>query len=261
MSSVGDATGPNVPCRAPCACLRLQHPDETLPSVLSSQTSRVTQPENPGLEKPRDKHLDATRFAGCIVRPGWFVVFNLGKFMKRMQFVLALALVGSMGSAAAAAVGQGYPGDLVGQNLTINNTVSGSGTPIADVFSFDIDSLLSDAIATSVNVKLQFSGSTLVYDISNFAITLKDTSGYVYAFDNMFDSSGALNLQATMAPPTLGSAFYQFVVTGTTAATNGGSYAGALATAPMPEPQTWLKLLAGLGLVGMMVGRIKYRPD
>ncbi len=184
--------------------------------------------------------------------------------MKRTQFVLALALAGSMGSAAAAAVGPGYLGDLVGQNLTINNTVSGFGTPIADVYGFDIGSLLSNAIATSVNVKLQFSGSTPstpVYDISNLAITLKDTNGFVYASDNTFDSSGALNLQATLAPSILGSAFYQFVVTGTTAGSSGGIYAGALAAAPVPEPQTWLMLLAGLGLVGMMVERVKRRPN
>lgn len=180
--------------------------------------------------------------------------------MKHMQFVLALALAGSMGSAAAATVGPGYLGDLVGQNLTISNTVSGFGTPFADVYSFDIGSLLSEAIATSVNVKLQFSGSTPIYDISNFAITLKDTNGVVHGFDNTFDASGALNLQATLAPSTLGSAFYQFVVSGTTAGSSGGIYAGALAAAPVPEPQTWLMLLAGLGLVGMMVERVKRRP-
>jgi PEP-CTERM motif-containing protein len=180
--------------------------------------------------------------------------------MKRTQFVLALALAGSMGSAAAAVVGPGYLGDLVGQSFSIGNTLSGLGTPIADIYGFDIGASTSEAIATSVNVKLQFSGSTPVYDISNFAITLKDTSGFVYAYDNTFDSSGALNLQATLAPSTFGSTFYQFVVTGATAGTSGGSYAGALAAAPVPEPQTWLTLLAGLGLVGMMVERVKRRP-
>ena len=59
--------------------------------------------------------------------------------MKRMQFVLALALAGSMGSAAA--MGPGYLGDLVGQNVSITNTISGLGTPIADIYSFDIGTL------------------------------------------------------------------------------------------------------------------------
>lgn len=182
--------------------------------------------------------------------------------MKRMQFVLALALAGSMGSAAAAAVGPGYLGDLVGQNFSIGNTVSGLGIPVADLYSFDIGALTSEAIATSVKVTLQFgSGSTPVYDISNFAITLKDINGTVYGTDNTFDSNGALNLSATLSPSTVGApGFYQFVVSGTTSGTAGGIYAGALSAAPVPEPKVWLTLLAGLGLVGMMVERTKRRP-
>jgi len=189
---------------------------------------------------------------------GVLVVFIGRKFMKRTQFVLALALAGSMGSAVAA--GPGYLGNLEGRNVAIANTINGFGTPVADIYSFDIGSSLSNAIATSVKVKLQFAGSTPLYDISNFAIALKDTNGHVYASDNTFDPSGALNLQAMLAPSTFGSMFYRFAVTGTTAGTAGGIYAGALAAAPVPEPQTWLTLLAGLGLVGLMVERIKRRP-
>jgi hypothetical protein len=179
--------------------------------------------------------------------------------MKRMQFVLALALAGSMGSAVAS--GPGYLGDLVGQDVSIGNTISGFGTPIADIYSFDIGTMTSEAIATSVKVKLQFgSGSTPVYDISNFAITLKDVNGIVYGTDSTFDPSGALNLSAILLPSTVAApGFYQFVVTGTTAGTAGGIYAGALSAAPVPEPRTWLMLLAGLGLVGMMVERAKRR--
>ena len=180
--------------------------------------------------------------------------------MKRLQFVLALALAGSMGSAAA--VGPGYLGDLVGQSVSIANTLSGLGTPIADVYGFDIGALTSEAIATSVKVTLQFgSSATPVYDISNFAITLKDINGTLYGTDNTFDSSGALNLSATLSPSAVAApGFYQFVVSGTTAGTSGGIYAGALSAAPVPEPRAWLMLLAGLGLVGMMVERIKRRP-
>ena len=113
-----------------------------------------------------------------------------------------------------------------------------------------------------MKVTLQFgSSNTPVYDISNFTITLKDINGTIYGTDNTFDSYGALNLSATLLPSTVGApGFYQFVVTGTTAGTAGGIYAGALSTAPVPEPNTWLMLLAGLGLVGLMVERTKRRP-
>lgn len=182
--------------------------------------------------------------------------------MKRMQFMLALALAGSMGSAAASTVGPGYLGDLVGQNVSIAHTVSGLGTPIVDVYSFDVGSFASEAIVTSVKVKLQFgAGSTPVYDISNFTITLQDTDGTVYGTDSTFDSGGALDLGAILSPSAIDApGFYQFVVTGTTAGTAGGIYAGALSAVPVPEPRAWMTLLAGLGLVGMMVERTKHRP-
>jgi len=183
----------------------------------------------------------------------------LENYVYRMKALLGLMLAGFMGAAAAA--GPGYLGDLVGQNISINNTISGLGTPITDVYSFDIGSTTSETIATAVKVKLQYgSSSTPTYDIINFAITLLDTGGMQYAFDNSFDGNGALELSAVLAPSMLGApGFYQVVVTGTTAGSAGGIYAGALssAPAPVPEPKDWMLMLAGIGLVGMMVGRVK----
>jgi len=179
----------------------------------------------------------------------------LENYMYRMKALLGLMLAGFMGAAAA---GPGYLGDLVGQNVSINNTISGLGTPITDVYSFDIGSTTSETIATAVKVKLQYgSSSTPTYDIINFAITLLDTDGMQYAFDT-FDGNGALELSAVLAPSMLGApGFYQVVVTGTTAGSAGGIYAGALSATPVPEPKDWMLMLAGIGLVGMMVGRVK----
>jgi len=180
----------------------------------------------------------------------------LENYMYRMKALLGLMLAGFMGAAAA---GPGYLGDLVGQNVSINNTISGLGTPITDVYSFDIGSTTSETIATAVKVKLQYgSSSTPTYDIINFAITLLDTGGMQYAFDNSFDGNGALELSAVLAPSMLGApGYYQVVVTGTTAGSAGGIYAGALSATPVPEPKDWMLMLAGIGLVGMMVGRVK----
>lgn len=180
--------------------------------------------------------------------------------MKLVQTMLALGLAGAMSSAAA--VGPGHLGDLVGQNVEIFNSIPGLGTSISDVYSFDIGSVSSEAIATSVKVTLQYgSSSTPVYDISNFAIALRDTDGMQYAFDDTFNAFGALELSAVLSPSTLGvPGFYEFVVTGTTAGTAGGIYAGALSATPVPEPKDWLLMLAGIGLVGMMVERAKRRP-
>lgn len=177
-----------------------------------------------------------------------------------MNFIKALPgllLAGFMGTASAG--GPGYLGDLVGQSVSIGNTLSGQGTLVDDVYSFDIGSITSEVIATSVKVKLQFgSALTPVYDISNFAITLRDTDGVEYAFDNTFDVSGAMELSAVLAPSSPGMpGFYEFVVSGITSGSEGGIYAGALSAAPVPEPKDWMLLLAGIGLVGLTVGRAK----
>ena len=174
--------------------------------------------------------------------------------MKFVQSLLALALLGAVGSAAA--VGPGYLGDLVGQNPAITNTINGLGIGFTDIYSFDIGSISAETIATAVKVTLQFNAnSTPIYDISNFAIALKDVNNVQYAFDNTFNN-GALELSATLAPSVVGlPGFYEFVVTGTTAGTAGGIYAGALSAQPLPEADTYGMMLAGLGLVGFMISR------
>lgn len=175
--------------------------------------------------------------------------------MYRMKALVGLMLAGFTGTAAA--VG---PGDLAGQDLSINNTISGPGVPITDVYSFDIGSTMSETLATAGKVELQYgSSSTPTYDISNFVISVLDTNGVQYAFDDKSsDANGALELSAVLAPSILGApGFYQFVVAGTTAGGAGGIYAGALSATPVPEPKDWMMILAGIGLVGMMVGRFQ----
>ena len=187
------------------------------------------------------------------------VNFILAIDMKFAQTLLALALAGAMGSATATTtyIGPQYLGDLVGQSVIINNTVGGFGTPIVDVYDFDIGSYTSETIASSIKIKLQYgTASQPVFDISNFAISLKDVNGFTYAADNTFDALGQLELNAILAPSALGSpGFYQFILTGTTAGTSGGTYLGSLSAAPIPESETYGMMLAGLGLLGFMVLR------
>lgn len=181
--------------------------------------------------------------------------------MFRTKALLGLMLAGFMGSAAA--VGPSYLGDLVGKTFDIGNTIGGNGISFADSYDFDIGSFTAETFATAVQVTLKYTigtTTTTAYDISNFAIELKDVNNIQYAFDNIFNN-GVLELSATLAPSDIGSpGFYQFVVSGTTAGSSGGIYAGALTAQPIPEADAYAMMLAGLGLIGMMVrSRGRYR--
>lgn len=59
-------------------------------------------------------------------------------------------------------------------------------------------------------------------------------------------------------PLSLAAGTYTLQIRGTVSGTNGGSYAGVLnLTNPVPEPETYAMLLAGLGLMGFIYRRKK----
>lgn len=180
--------------------------------------------------------------------------------MKFLNAVLAVTLAAPMG--ASAALAPGYLGDLRGQSLVVGNTVQGAiGTAVADVYSFDIDALGAETVAAAVEVSVQFGTSiTPILDIANFAVVLRDMNGVEYAFDNTLNASGAAEFQTMLAPSTAGlTGFYELVVTGVTAGSVGGAYLGTLSAQAAPEPKQWMLMLSGLGLVGLMVERVKRR--
>jgi hypothetical protein len=171
-------------------------------------------------------------------------------YMKLVQALLALALAGAMGSAAAAsAVGPGYLGNLTGQSISIGNGFA-AGALINDLYTFDI--LPQSATAgTAVTISLDFGGQT-AFAISNFKIAFEDSANNVITFNDT-PVNNALSISANL-PAASG---YQFVVTGDATGTLGGSYGGALAAvaASVPEAKTYGMMLAGLGLVGFVVYR------
>ena len=175
--------------------------------------------------------------------------------MRFVQTLLALALAGAAASAAAVPVGPGYIGNLVNADVAITNS-HGNNVVFADVYSFDIETFLSEAIATSVRVVLSFNDGPAIYNIEDFKIELKDTDGFSYATDVVPDSLGNYSLAAYLNPSAAGApGFYQFIVSGKATGTAGGLYAGALSAQPVPEAETYAMMLAGLGLVGFLVSR------
>lgn len=104
---------------------------------------------------------------------------------------------------------------------------------------------------SDVPLSVQFGSFTLtVTDITGLNATIYDSSNNVYTWFVPNGSPDYLVLpQSTFFAP--GS--YTLNVGGTAAGSNGGMYTIAAVTVPVPEPQTWAMLLAGIGLVGMSV--------
>lgn len=169
--------------------------------------------------------------------------------MFRTKALLGLMLAGFVGSAAA--VGPGHLDNLSGASYSIGSSFGPLST-IHDIYTFDI--LPFSAVAgTAVTINLDIpllAGAE--FSISNFGVEFRDATNTLIASD--FQTSPTdytVEIAADLAAGT----GYQFIVLGNVTGTLGGSYGGVLAAAPIPEAETYLMLLAGLGLVGLMVVR------
>lgn len=177
-------------------------------------------------------------------------------FTLRTQIFLGLAIAGFMGSAAAVGpVGPGYLGNLSGQSVSIGNSF-GPASVFNDLYTFDILPLSSVA-GTAVTINLDIPLLTgAAFSISNFGVEFRDSLDHLITSDfQMSPTDYTVEILANLAAAT----GYKFLVSGDVTGTLGGSYGGALAAAPIPEPRDWMLMLSGLGLVGLMVGRHKRR--
>ncbi len=135
------------------------------------------------------------------------------------------------------------PGQLAGAQ---NNFFS-------DKFTFSISgindlSALVTSLKTSVNSGLTMTGLS----VNNASgIVLQGTLDAI----NFAPSEQAWVLQSGMTPLAAGSYFLQ--IDGFVASSTGGSYSGNLAISPVPEPESYGMLLAGLGLLGFVARRRK----
>ncbi len=110
-----------------------------------------------------------------------------------------------------------------------------------------------DALATAVSndalTKFNIDGGKVELFMSNGDINYaNDVSMGSFAFD-----STAIN--STFSHLSAGDYYYQ--VTGAVMGNKGGGYQLFSEVSPVPEPETYAMLLAGLGLVGFMVRRRK----
>lgn len=161
--------------------------------------------------------------------------------MKKLAIVAALTAA-SVSSAWAV----GGPLTFVGNTASFSSSVSGT---FNDVWTFNVVAPGANAAASVTNVSIFGTGG-----ITGFMGTL---------------ASVPLISSSVPNPPVVVSVlagFTGFLVPGAytltiggTAGAGGASYGGNLVLTPIPEPETYALMLAGLGIVGFMAARRRNR--
>jgi hypothetical protein len=185
------------------------------------------------------------------------------KEVKMIKTSLKLTAVAAM--LAGASVGaNAATTDLgtiaLGQPATFSGVVAGSGTSINDLFTFTLDSGNTSSGYSVVNIPLSFTGGEWNTALATLTLS-SNADGIVGNGDDQMLASAIWN-QGSNSNDSLSLSYDSAItgpayitITGVTDGGNGGIYSGAIAAAPVPEPETYAMLLAGLGLMGAVVRR------
>lgn len=181
--------------------------------------------------------------------------------MNKTKSLLA-ALVfasASLGSGAALAEDISQPPEA----LTL---LDGSGF-FGDTFAMDnMGDTFSDHFTFSVT-GLPHDLDAIISSISGSADTGLDITGLaVYSEAGTLIANGTslmtgMNDVWTLSADNLALGNYYLQVSGTLVSDTSGSFGGAVMLMPVPEPETYGMMLAGLGLVGWMARRRRDKPE
>ena len=171
--------------------------------------------------------------------------------MKFKSSIIAVALASGMVSAMA----DDSIGNLPIAPLVYSHTVSGltPGASFSDWYTFTFPSLASTASGSALTINVQ-----KLLNISNFALQLYDDGGPATKLaDGVTTGASAVLFNY---PLTAGQN-YNFKVMGDVDGSAGGAYAFMASAAPVPEPETFAMLLAGLGVIGTIAARRRNRAN
>lgn len=161
--------------------------------------------------------------------------------MYRTQLLLGLMLLGFMGTAAAVGTGDlDHPGGQTSISLNPRSFVTTIDT------EYLLDMLPAPTVAAVSPAIPQMAG--------------REAVDYGRGPDDAGARAGYFSLREYTAP-VLGNLTalldHENLKPGSLVSTLGAVYGGVLQAIEPPEPQGWMTLAAGVGLIGMMIGRVR----
>lgn len=170
-----------------------------------------------------------------------------------MNAMKSLALAAAALTVSAAA----HAGDLGSLGIPSSTSFAAS----ASTGTLDEDWMFDTAAASYANATIGNTvtvlASATLYGLSGFAATL---DGHALTLGHSITVSGPFSQDQqtlSMVPILIGPGSHTLHVSGTVIGSYGGGYSAtlALAAAPVPEPETYALMLAGLGAIGFLARR------
>jgi hypothetical protein len=145
-------------------------------------------------------------------------------------------------------------------SLTYGGTYTAPQNQFYDEFLFSIQTNTVDSITSTINLGSLFGIDNLQTRLYTGTVTTTGTpDGLLQGWSTAITISGTgySGTMAVISPITLNAGNYVLEVRGDVVGTAGGSYAGVLNIAPIPEPGEWALMLIGLGMIGFVATRRK----
>jgi hypothetical protein len=175
--------------------------------------------------------------------------------MKYTKLFIGAMLMASAVVASAADYNKTFTIDLSSENGVLTGSfghaftsTSDKNKTFLDTFNFNFSGMSDlDAAITSI-------ASSTKLDLNITSFNLYQGTNLVASGDMI--STGKVDLR-TITNTGLGGGQYSLQVGGKILGTSGGSYGGNINVSPVPEPETWGMMVAGIGAVGFMSRRRK----
>ncbi len=145
-------------------------------------------------------------------------------------------------------------------SLTYGGTYTARQNQFYDEFLFSIQTNSVDSITSMINLGSLLGINNLQTRLYSGTVTTTGVpNGLLQAWSTAITISGTgySGSMAVISPITLSAGNYVLEVRGDVVGTAGGSYAGVLNIAPIPEPGEWALMLIGLGMIGFLAVRRK----